>query len=446
MPRPRLAAALLALALLPAACASGPVLGARVLAAGASTVEGPLLAWVVHSGPGAQFRLEAGSFTITESWTYAPNVTRSIPMVGPTDDPRTSSHPHADGNAWMGDSKMILRPLNEGSAVVSFQAGEVALEPVGPACIKSPMPLRPVPAECTSVADGGRPVAKEAFDIQVAGSFRMEVWGWNGTITTPGLVDSFWSGLVRTGLPGVPVGVDEYQIVYVTVTDARMAFHFDALASPPILASVRVRTDDPVTLQNTVGTDLLRLPGPLDTLVRFPGGSAALTPPPPGALDLQGGGVALAGGIAAVAGVLALLALAAYGAWRLVRPSDPVLRALHRQDPVKAARLAAAAPPPRSPAEVAVRAVAFLQAGQHGQAEQLLAAYALPAADHKFILACLRARQGRSDEARLLLQEAVALNAAYADEARLNADLLPLVPGLPARPAAHLPDRPEGYA
>jgi hypothetical protein len=139
--------------------------------------------------------------------------------------------------------------------------------------------------------------------------------------------------------------------------------------------------------------------------------------------------------------LLAVLAAAALGggAWlvrRFVGARDPVLQALHAKDPIRAARLAAVGGPSQNAEQAVVRAVAYMQAGELAMAERELRAYSLPAADLKFMTACLRARQGRDTEARRLLAESIALQPAYATEVQLNADLSRLMVA---------PHRVEGY-
>jgi hypothetical protein len=105
---------------------------------------------------------------------------------------------------------------------------------------------------------------------------------------------------------------------------------------------------------------------------------------------------------------------------------------------MQAVKLAAKAPPATNAAEAATRAVAYIQAGHLGEAEREINAYALPAADQSFILACIRARQGRDEEARLLLAASIEAQPAYANEVAYNADL--------ARVAGVSPGLlPEGY-
>lgn len=421
---------------------------------------GTAKAWVLPTGPqGAFFNLEGAIGTLVDkSFTY-PRPADVWVIEGYPASEETYTDVHVSAGAWMEGSFLSVVPLvGQPAPQVSLRASGFTISPEAQACIPDPHSgSDTMPADCFDVGSAGNVTQVQGMvSVTLTGSFMVRMWGWEGPLASKEGPFHVWNGqsseafgtgvtiVTRTGMQDLRIqdGTMTVSLRQAEVGDLHIS-SAHAVAAGFVLDAAQ----GPTHLEGPVGAELT-----------FPAGQVMLTPDPrasPTALavtplgDLRAWPWALAIAVVLMVGVSALIA------WRRFRPSDPVLRALHRQDPARAARLAATQRPPRSPAEAAVRAVAFLQAGQYDLAERQLVAYALPAADHSFILACVRARQGRGDEARQLLGQAVALNAAYADEARLNADLQGLAPPVQGGPVGQggqggqglgpAPRDPEGY-
>lgn len=422
------AAWIVASLLLPLVSADGPdsALGERLDLDGTTRLDADLDLWsMATDGEGASLRLVADFVDVSSAEAYYPNLTENGRMAYPPlsgtqvtlQDVRMSASP------WMRHGGLAVVPL-EGypKPTVAMGIDQGSLRTSAPDCVASPGPSE---AKCwvtpAAVTLDGLP--SRPMHLSIEGSFFLWIWGWQGTSDHAAGNDAVWSGRMTLdpSQSGSPIVVDRFAVTGFTVTDGRLAVDLpDADVGTLTFDDAFLEMDGPVHLKDHQGRSVLDSSVPAMTVTNEGGwlrvasastGLLAKATVPAIVWILM----ALLGVLAVVAVVVAVVAL---------RRGDPVLQALRARNHAQAAGLALRGGPSKGPEEAVTRAVAYIHAGMFDVAERELRAYALPEPDLKFIMACLRAKQGRDVEARALLAESVQLEPAYALEARFNADLV----------------------
>ncbi|HUR60750.1 MAG TPA: hypothetical protein VM286_00075 [Candidatus Thermoplasmatota archaeon] len=432
--------ALVFLAAAPLAQAAGLPGEARLLSAtGQVDLEGHLVAWVLPASANAgELRVQAQRFDVwAHEWEHG---------VGPGNGaPAIKKQPHtaavATASSWSDDSilQVYARPGSP-PPTVRFSTASMRLAPDGRSCIRDPSEVQSAPS-CYDASFGGA-VQQPAgpTTVTITGSFKLKFWGWSGSLAAAERTGTLWSGHERNTVGFQrALTLDRWGLFNADAQDATLTVVLkEGDVGELVLGDAVLQVDGSTVLATPKG-DLVHTTGVQTLAVDFPAGRMQVASQAPLVAPVSGSVLPLPGWpwLAGAAAVAALGTAGTLLVRRLARPRDPVLQALHAKDPIKAARLAAVGGPSRDADQAVVRAVAYMQAGELALAERELCAYALPAADLKFMTACLRLRQGRDGEARALLAETVALQPAYVAEIQLNPDLTRLLAA---------PPRPEGYS
>jgi hypothetical protein len=424
--------------LLPAAAAQAaePLLGNAVAATGGVGVDGHALAWVLPSHPGGSgISLRAGTVDVyAHEWTVVGPGNGSPPIK-----PVRYTDAMMSATPWDGAGFLQVIPATGGGLpAIRFETPALSLAADTRQCLGDPSPpeIRTSPT-CYDTRAGGDVHQAEVRQMTFSGSFQVKLWGWNGSIQGSNGGASLWSGHDQSPVgPQSMLTADHWGLLHLRVSDGTLTVALGRDGTGDlVLRDATLKAGGATTLVQPHGPG--RLVGPTPFAVSFQDSRVAVVQPQEAQALAQGPLSGLSWGWLALAALLGLGAGAAAVA-RLFRPRDPVLKALHEGDPIKAARLAALGGPSLNAEQAVTRAVAYIRTGAFDLAERELCAYALPAADLKFMTACLRARQGREQEARHLLSECVALQPAYAAEIQLNPDLTRLW-------GSRAPDGPEGY-
>jgi hypothetical protein len=418
------------LLLLPVVAASGPtvVAGDHLDLDGSASLDARLGVWALRTyADDTSLQLGARMVGLSRAEAYDPNLTTEgrmnyppldRPVADPLDNVLMTASP------WMRGGAFAIMPL-EGQAdpIISLQLADGTMTTADPDCIDIP---GPADIGCWVTQDALRlgPQAAGPVHVTVSGSFFLWLWGWDGFAQHGAGGEGIWSGrdLAEPFMAGSPVVLDRYAVTGFDVSEGILD-----IALPRgdlgtlIFDDAQVHLDGQAELRDRLGGLVLTTDAP-DLKVANHDGRLQLASNSPAGFVQQ---MAVPTLMWILLGVLGLVGIAAVIiAIAALRKGDPVLSALRSRDHARAANLALQAAPAKNAEESVTRAVAFIHAGYFDIAERELFAYALPEADLKFMLACLRAKQGRDVEARGLLADSVRLQPSYAVEARFNTDLM----------------------
>lgn len=285
--------------------------------------------------------------------------------------------------------------------------------------------------------------------VTLSGDFAVRLWNWNVSVHEANRAAPYWSGEEKTPMaPGGPPGLDwaRSQALIVTFEEANLtvSLAWDDLRR---LTLHNVLLDSSGTLVLGTAGDAQQTRGAANATIS--GGESNLivtladqqgTSVEPISTPLEEPRAKQTQGTRDAPAPLALImfGLVVFGGagWLAIHftPKSRLLRALDGP-PSAALATHAARVHGRTPENVALRVVAFLKAGLADRAEQTLEhgrlrGVTLPPADEAFLMATLRARQGRIPEAKQHAERCVRLDSTYGRELRAHGLLraAPLVP------------------
>ncbi|MEA3190518.1 MAG: hypothetical protein QOD77_1100 [Thermoplasmata archaeon] len=445
---PRLGAAAAALLLLLpfalplAAAAEAPVVR-TVQVAGTAAVEAVPQLLDARAGPGPNARLEMSA----RRWTVVAveRATMNVADLWRNDesDPRTTASTwegDLEAVPWMDGARLFVTALPGGASLAgSFQSAHVG--PPESACMARPShflghdPGPCVPLGPTHVVES----LDEVLSLRWTGPVRVQLWGWNVT----GEAGASWSGAAqRPWQPGVPAYDETVRVVTLMADQAELRFTLPGHDTSMAWLASDWDVTGTIVVEDALAGTVTQLTG--DHAMAFGARDGDALPLAFAAPARPPDGLAASGWTGLGATVLVLLGTlaAALAAWRRSRPRTDLEDLLDAPDPATAAARAGHSPRAGKQATI-LRTIAFIRSRQPDAAEAVLQAQQgadpLDTADHAFLLACIRALQGRAQEAAAAVRACLAASPSYAVEVRGT----PILRGLME---AGAPGDAEGYA